>query len=62
VCSREAARKIGLALGWDQSRIYMELLRFEEERAQFLHPHHGRPTDTKPGCGGQPSPLHTESA
>jgi glycerol-3-phosphate dehydrogenase len=51
VCSREAARKIGLALGWDQSRIYMELLRFEEERAQFLHPRHSQPGDSKPGCG-----------
>lgn len=61
-CSRDAAQKIGRALGWDQSRIYMELLRFEEERTQFLHPRHGHPADTKPGCGGHPSPLHTESA
>jgi glycerol-3-phosphate dehydrogenase len=60
-CSREAARKIGLALGWDQSRIYMELLRFEEERAQFLHPRHGQATDTKAGCGGLTSPLQSES-
>ncbi|HZI55650.1 MAG TPA: glycerol-3-phosphate dehydrogenase/oxidase, partial [Verrucomicrobiae bacterium] len=39
-CSREAAHKIGRALGWDQSRVYMELLRLEEERDQFLHPRH----------------------
>ncbi|HET9283921.1 MAG TPA: glycerol-3-phosphate dehydrogenase C-terminal domain-containing protein, partial [Candidatus Angelobacter sp.] len=49
-CSREAAHKIGRALGWDQSRIYLELLRFEEEREQFLHPRHGQTRDAKPGC------------
>src|SRR5262249_51598938 len=59
-CSREAAHKIGNALGWDQSRIYMELLRLEEEREQFLHPRHGPAAG--PGCGGHPSPLHTETA
>jgi glycerol-3-phosphate dehydrogenase len=57
-CSREAALKIGRALGWDQQRIYMELLRFEEERAHFLHP--GLPKDAKPGCGGLSSFLPTE--
>ncbi|MGZ4843324.1 MAG: FAD-dependent oxidoreductase, partial [Candidatus Angelobacter sp.] len=31
-CSREAAEKIGSALGWDQTRIYLELSRLEEER------------------------------
>ena len=61
-CSREAAHKIGNALGWDQSRVYMELLRLEEERDQFLHPRHGQTTQAKPGCGSQPSPLHTETA
>jgi glycerol-3-phosphate dehydrogenase len=61
-CSREAAHKIGNALGWDQSRVYMELLRLEEERDQFLHPRHGQITQAKPGCGSQPSPLHTETA
>jgi glycerol-3-phosphate dehydrogenase len=60
-CSREAAHKIGNALGWDQSRIYLELLRLEEEREQFLHPRHG-PATAGPGCGGHPSPLHTETA
>src|SRR5580765_314442 len=59
-CSREAAQKIGNALGWDQSRIYMELLRLEEEREQFLHPRHAPAAG--PGCGGHPSPLHTETA
>ena len=37
-CSREAAQKIGAALGWDQSRIGQELDAFEEERKKFLHP------------------------
>jgi glycerol-3-phosphate dehydrogenase len=61
-CSRDAAQKIGRALGWDKSRIYMELLRFEEERAQFLHPRHSQPTDPNPGCGGFPSPMESERA
>jgi glycerol-3-phosphate dehydrogenase len=37
-CSREAAHKIGPALGWDQTRIGQELETFEEERRKFLHP------------------------
>ncbi|HKW75876.1 MAG TPA: glycerol-3-phosphate dehydrogenase/oxidase [Terriglobales bacterium] len=37
-CSREAAQKIGAALGWDSSRIGLELEAFEEERRMFLHP------------------------
>ncbi len=37
-CSREAATKIGAALGWDQARTHLELDRFEEERQAFLHP------------------------
>lgn len=37
-CSREAAQKIGTALGWDSSRIGQELEAFEEERRKFLHP------------------------
>ena len=61
-CSREAAQKIGRALGWDKSRIYIELLRFEEERTQFLHPRHNSPGDSKPGCGAHPSPLESETA
>ena len=59
-CSREAAQKIGRALGWDQSRIYMELLRLEEEREQFLHPRHGQPVDPRKGCGVHGSPVRTE--
>ncbi len=61
-CSREAAEKIGRALGWDKARIYMELLRLEEERMQFLHPRHGSPAYAKQGCVGKPSPLHSEKA
>ncbi|HZU30420.1 MAG TPA: glycerol-3-phosphate dehydrogenase/oxidase [Candidatus Angelobacter sp.] len=53
-CSREAARKIGRTLGWDESRVYAELLRFEEERAQFLHPRHSQPVEANPGCGARP--------
>jgi glycerol-3-phosphate dehydrogenase len=37
-CSREAAQKIGTALGWDSSRIGQELEAFEDERYKFLHP------------------------
>ncbi|MGZ4899831.1 MAG: FAD-dependent oxidoreductase [Candidatus Angelobacter sp.] len=58
-CSREAAEKIGSALGWDQTRIYLELSRLEEERAQFLHPR-GSPADSKQSCAGRPMPLQPE--
>jgi glycerol-3-phosphate dehydrogenase len=61
-CSRQAAQKIGRALGWDQARVYMELLRFEEERTSFLHPRHGQKREEKPGCGGSESPIKTERA
>jgi glycerol-3-phosphate dehydrogenase len=61
-CSGEAARKIGHALGWDKSRISVELTRLEEERNQFLHPRHGQRLDPKNGCGSQPTPLQSESA
>jgi glycerol-3-phosphate dehydrogenase len=37
-CSRQAAIKIGAALGWDQARTHAELDRFEGEREAFLHP------------------------
>jgi glycerol-3-phosphate dehydrogenase len=40
-CSREAAEKIGVALGWDRGRIGQELESFEEEREKFLHPRKG---------------------
>ena len=37
-CGREAAAKVGAALGWDQQRIGKELEGFEQERQIFLHP------------------------
>jgi glycerol-3-phosphate dehydrogenase len=37
-CSREAAEKIGTALGWDERRIQSELESLEQERRRFLHP------------------------
>ncbi len=58
-CSREAAHKIGRALGWDQARVYMELLRFEEERLSFLHPGQGQASDAKLGCGVKPVKSET---
>ena len=58
-CSREAATKIGSALGWDQTRVHLELLRLEEERTQFLHPSPGSPADSPQSCVGRPLPLHT---
>jgi glycerol-3-phosphate dehydrogenase len=61
-CSHEAARKIGRALGWDKSRISVELTRLEEERNQFLHPRHGQRLDPKNSCASQPTPLQSESA
>ena len=60
-CSREASQKIGHALGWDQSRVYLELLRLEEEREQFLHPR-GTPGDPKRRCDGSVTPLQNETA
>lgn len=35
-CTRQAARSIGAALGWDQRRVALEREAFEEERALFL--------------------------
>ena len=49
-CSREAAGKIGSALGWDQARIHQELESFEEERTRFLHPRTVSPSGADPGC------------
>jgi glycerol-3-phosphate dehydrogenase len=46
-CSREAAMKIGAALGWDQTRIGYELESFEEERRVFLHPHTSPPVSSQ---------------
>ncbi|HEU4414106.1 MAG TPA: glycerol-3-phosphate dehydrogenase/oxidase [Candidatus Angelobacter sp.] len=59
-CSHEAAQKIGKALGWDQSRVYLELLRLEEEREQFLHPR-GTPADPKRRCDGSVTPMQNET-
>lgn len=56
-CSREAAAKIGSALGWDQTRVHLELLRLEEERTAFLHPSHGSPANSPQSCAGRPLPL-----
>jgi glycerol-3-phosphate dehydrogenase len=60
-CSREAATKIGYALGWDSMRTGQELENFEEERRLFLHP------QLKPaapaGCQGAPqAPARSEIA
>ncbi len=46
-CSREAANRIGPALGWDQSRVDIELEEFEEERRRFLHPRPSQQTTTE---------------
>jgi len=48
-CSREAATKIGAAIGWDQGRIDLELEGFEEERRTFLHPSTSSPVSDRPG-------------
>ena len=40
-CSREAAGKVGAALGWDRARTGQEFESFEEEREKFLHPKKG---------------------
>jgi len=61
-CSREAAQKIGSALGWDQTRVHLELLRLEEERSLFLHPKHGSPANSPQSCVGRPLPLQSEKA
>jgi len=37
-CTKEAAGRIGAALGWDRTKIYQESETFEQERANFLHP------------------------
>jgi glycerol-3-phosphate dehydrogenase len=40
-CSRQAATRIGEALGWAERRRESELERFTEERQHFLHPARG---------------------
>jgi hypothetical protein len=58
-CSHEAATKIGSALGWDQTRVHLELLRLEEERTQFLHPKSGSPANSPQSCAGKQWPLQS---
>ena len=58
-CSREAAGKIGCALGWDQARIHQELESFEEERKKFLHPQSVSASGAKPGCLSPQNPFNT---
>lgn len=60
-CSREAAIKIGGALGWDQMRTHMELERFEEERSAFLHPQASRQAAEEDRAGGPRSELPKRS-
>jgi glycerol-3-phosphate dehydrogenase len=54
-CSREAASKIGCALGWDSMRIGQELENFEEERRLFLHPQPKAASSC--GCDGATQPT-----
>ncbi len=62
-CSREAATKIGLALGWDHARMNLELERFEQERNQFLHPQMPRAASGQIEHAPQTMPsLRTEPA
>ena len=61
-CSLNAAQKIGNALGWDQPRIYLELLRLEEERENFLHPKQSGRAEAARDCGVKSSSLPTEIA
>jgi glycerol-3-phosphate dehydrogenase len=37
-CTRDAAERIGAAVGWDHVRIENEIESMEEEREKFLHP------------------------
>jgi glycerol-3-phosphate dehydrogenase len=59
-CSREAAQKIGDALGWDRERMHQELDGFEQERARFLHPKHA-PHMPQPVAPQQQPALKTGS-
>jgi glycerol-3-phosphate dehydrogenase len=52
-CSREAAAKIGAALGWDQTRIAIEREGFEEERRIFLNPQVTSPVSDRSGKTSQ---------
>ena len=59
IAAAKPRTKIGSALGWDQTRVHLELLRLEEERALFLHPKHGSPANSPQSCVGRPLPLHS---
>jgi glycerol-3-phosphate dehydrogenase len=59
-CSRDAAEKIGRALGWDSSRVNQEFEAFELEREKFLHPQ-PKPSHSQPGCASS-ARLPAESA
>ena len=62
-CTKEAAAKIGCALGWDSQRMHTEIDRMEEERAKFLHPQANAARQAQPGCGSSALPaLKSESA
>ncbi len=47
-CTRDAAQRIGAAVGWDQVRIGNEIKGLEEEREKFLHPAPPNPSEIKP--------------
>jgi len=47
-CTRDAAQRIGAAVGWDQVRIGNEIEGLEEEREKFLHPAPPNPSEIKP--------------
>jgi glycerol-3-phosphate dehydrogenase len=47
-CTRDAAQRIGAAVGWDQIRVGNEIEALEEERAKFLHPASANPLSIKP--------------
>lgn len=61
-CSREAAAKIGAALGWDQARIGLELENFEQERDEFLHPQTSSPLTDRPEDASASPWVRTEPA
>lgn len=61
-CSHEAARKIGYALGWDNSRVHQEIDAFEQERLAFLHPQSKSLRFTSGNDSPQMTHLKTEPA
>ena len=62
-CTKEAAAKIGCALGWDSQRVHAEIDRMEEERAKFLHPQTNLARQPQSGCSSSALPaLKSEPA